>query len=434
LIEQAMIFALGVLAAGLLMLLMLPALWARAVRLTRRRLEMTMPLSLDEVAAERDQLRAEFAVERRRLEQRHEALADMRAADLAELGRRASRIARFAASEAELRDEVAHLSQSLATLGREAAETRSEASALHKALHDSEGLRERREAELHALEQAHEILRINAGQQRIALTDAETRLSVAEMGLGARDRQLREASRLLDERQKEIEILIGERSHARAQANSLAQRRDGLHADLAAAAERIAALEQALQKAREDVSNATIDVSHLRETIATRDKQLDEAQARAAAVKERGERALQQAYASERDMAQRLDAERAERSVVEGALRAARAERGRLQRDLAQLQARLASPEESRHAGAAPRSRPQPDDSEAALRQAISDVADRLLRLASPGMKAAAAPPLVSEETAAKGDLAAAPSGSLPRLRAQPKKPIDKVAANADPQ
>ena len=60
-----MIFMLGALSAGLLALLMLPAFWRRALRLTRRRLEMLMPLSMDEVVAERDLLRAEFAADKR---------------------------------------------------------------------------------------------------------------------------------------------------------------------------------------------------------------------------------------------------------------------------------------------------------------------------------------------------------------------------------
>ncbi len=74
-----MIFMLGALSAGLLALLMLPAFWRRALRLTRRRLEMLMPLSMDEVVAERDLLRAEFAAEHRRLEQRMEAQAETQA-------------------------------------------------------------------------------------------------------------------------------------------------------------------------------------------------------------------------------------------------------------------------------------------------------------------------------------------------------------------
>ena len=85
-----MIFALGFLLAGLLALAIAPAFWRRALRLSTRRLEMLLPLSSREIAAERDLLRAEFAVDRRKFEQKAETLNAIRVADMAELGRRAA--------------------------------------------------------------------------------------------------------------------------------------------------------------------------------------------------------------------------------------------------------------------------------------------------------------------------------------------------------
>eukprot|EP01037_Dinobryon_pediforme_P022428 gene22428-23582_t len=67
-IEQALYFALGFLSAGLIALVIAPAVWQRAVRLTRRRIEASQPLTLAEIKADRDVLRAEFAVTARRLE------------------------------------------------------------------------------------------------------------------------------------------------------------------------------------------------------------------------------------------------------------------------------------------------------------------------------------------------------------------------------
>ena len=80
-IEDVLLFALGFLVATLLALACLPAVWHRALRLTRRRLEMLVPLSPAEVAGERDGLRAEAAVAQRRLEQKLEA-SNRRAAEL----------------------------------------------------------------------------------------------------------------------------------------------------------------------------------------------------------------------------------------------------------------------------------------------------------------------------------------------------------------
>jgi chromosome segregation ATPase len=67
-IEPALYFLLGFLSSGLLALIIAPAIWGRAVRLTRRRIEASQPLTLAEIRADRDQLRADFAVTSRRLE------------------------------------------------------------------------------------------------------------------------------------------------------------------------------------------------------------------------------------------------------------------------------------------------------------------------------------------------------------------------------
>lgn len=75
-IEPILYFTLGLLTSGLIALMIGPAIWARAVRLTRRRIEASQPLTLAEIKADRDQLRADFAVTARRLELN---VADMRA-------------------------------------------------------------------------------------------------------------------------------------------------------------------------------------------------------------------------------------------------------------------------------------------------------------------------------------------------------------------
>ena len=101
-----MIFVLGFLAASLCGLLLLPAVNARAARLERRRAEARLPLSPAEIAAERDFLRAQFAVQQRRLERRVETVEARRQADMAAIGAgtmRAAALARdVAAREAEI--------------------------------------------------------------------------------------------------------------------------------------------------------------------------------------------------------------------------------------------------------------------------------------------------------------------------------------------
>ncbi len=67
-IESLMVCGIGLLAGCFLMLLFFPAVHQRAVRLTRRDLIDATPLTAKEIQAEKDQLRAQFAVSVRRLE------------------------------------------------------------------------------------------------------------------------------------------------------------------------------------------------------------------------------------------------------------------------------------------------------------------------------------------------------------------------------
>jgi hypothetical protein len=104
-IETIMIFALGFLAATLFGLLALPAVNARAVRLASRRVEAMFPLSISEIAAEKDYLRAQFAVAQRRLERQLETVRANRHADMAAIGARTLEIATLS-RELDERDSV----------------------------------------------------------------------------------------------------------------------------------------------------------------------------------------------------------------------------------------------------------------------------------------------------------------------------------------
>jgi chromosome segregation ATPase len=76
------------LVATLLGLLFIPLVHNRAVRLTTKRLEASTPLSMLEISAEKDHLRAEFAISTRRLEMTIEDLKSKTSTQLAELGKK----------------------------------------------------------------------------------------------------------------------------------------------------------------------------------------------------------------------------------------------------------------------------------------------------------------------------------------------------------
>ncbi len=87
-IESIMYFGIGFLLASLIGLVFSPLIHARAVRLTMRRLEAALPRSIAEIQAEKDQLRAEFAMSTRRLEMIIEQLKTKSTSQLAELGKK----------------------------------------------------------------------------------------------------------------------------------------------------------------------------------------------------------------------------------------------------------------------------------------------------------------------------------------------------------
>lgn len=91
-IENIMYFVLGLLVAGMLALIVLPAVWRRAVRLTKKRIEAATPMTMSEFRADKDQLRAEFALSTRRLEMNVEALRRRLADQLRDVNRKKSEL------------------------------------------------------------------------------------------------------------------------------------------------------------------------------------------------------------------------------------------------------------------------------------------------------------------------------------------------------
>ena len=103
-IEPIMFFGIGFLAAALIGLVIVPLVHTRAVRLTVRRLEAATPLSMAEIQADKDQLRAEFAMSTRRLEMSVEQLKTKSTSQLAELGKKGDAVNRL---KAELGEKTA---------------------------------------------------------------------------------------------------------------------------------------------------------------------------------------------------------------------------------------------------------------------------------------------------------------------------------------
>ena len=104
-IESIMYFAIGFCVAGLSVLMVVPLVHGRAVRLTTRQLEGAIP-SMAEILADKDLQRAEFAMSTRRLEVSLEQLKTKAACQLAELGRKGDAINRLKIELGALQDQL----------------------------------------------------------------------------------------------------------------------------------------------------------------------------------------------------------------------------------------------------------------------------------------------------------------------------------------
>lgn len=176
-IESIMYFSIGFFAAGLSVLIVVPLVHSRAVRLTTRRLENTIPSSMGEILAEKDLLRAEFAMSSRRLEIEVEQLKAKGANQLAELGRKADAVNRLNIELSALHDQLraseanAAMKATVASKAEPAlTETQSELTRLASILNERSALVDSQNAEIVAL-----TMQVQTLKQQLAQTGAETK-------------------------------------------------------------------------------------------------------------------------------------------------------------------------------------------------------------------------------------------------------------------
>jgi hypothetical protein len=230
-IEWLMFGALGFLLGCLLALMLAPPLWNRAVKLTTRRLEATMPMSLNDIQADKDQLRAEFAIELRKVEVALDKAKEKATRELIEANKRRVDIAVL---NTELASAKSHLQENenanrvlQQTIKRRLPDLDSRLKAAKKALAELESvnaeLRSTVASQSDALKTARTTLhnqRSDIERLRIAL---ESGSGATLRGIGKADaRTLAESQRLSAELSKTQEDL--QRAKTSAQENTLLRR------------------------------------------------------------------------------------------------------------------------------------------------------------------------------------------------------------------
>ena len=114
--ESIMFFGLGLLVSALLATVAIPLVHGRAVRLTTRKLDAANPISMKDIQAEKDVMRAEFSMTARRLETSIEELRNKASAHLTELAKKSNVIAKLRQTLDERESMIATLETSRSTL------------------------------------------------------------------------------------------------------------------------------------------------------------------------------------------------------------------------------------------------------------------------------------------------------------------------------
>ncbi len=137
-IEPIMYMSIGFLVAGLLVLGAIPMVHARAVRLTQRRLEAMTPMSMAEIHADKDQLRAEFAMSTRRLEMNVDQMKAKHSSQLAEIGKKEQAVGRLKLELSEKAAALLGAEAKVNSLAEELEAVKNELTAKHDAMQDTE--------------------------------------------------------------------------------------------------------------------------------------------------------------------------------------------------------------------------------------------------------------------------------------------------------
>jgi DNA repair exonuclease SbcCD ATPase subunit len=226
-IEAIMFFGLGFFVACLLAVVVLPLVHARAVRLTRRRIEAMTPVSIAEIQADKDHLRAEFAVATRQLELTLENVKDKAVAHLVDIGRKTEIIARLQAEKDEVTARLASLSGNEQSLQQQLLSTAESLTEKTNLLNEIQAKLAEREAEL-----------ANVRKELTEGAVAKDSLRVEMIALQTQAETLRGQIMKLEERLTEKDRTIEERGTAvAAAAHALAEmkrERDALKTEIEA--------------------------------------------------------------------------------------------------------------------------------------------------------------------------------------------------------
>jgi chromosome segregation ATPase len=330
-IEPIMYLAIGFLISMLCGLMIVPLVHNRAVRLTTRRLEAATPLSMAEIQADKDQLRAEFAMSARRLEMNVEQLKNRTTSQLAELGKKTDAINRLKIELGEKNATIFALEAREKAVKEQLRATEEEFAAKTEALRSAEQALSERQSELAKINTELNDRSMAADGRQIELVAVRAHIDELKNRVSDAEREFSATQARLTQERGESESATRELVEARGRVENLSQRVTDLDRQL------IVQVKEA-EMLGSRVSDLEGRLATQGKLLAERDfenNQLRQAnQAAERAVKEMREE-LNLTNSGRSPTLEKLTAEKA---AAEEQLRIARDERAKLQRDMNAIQ------------------------------------------------------------------------------------------------
>jgi chromosome segregation ATPase len=317
-VEPIMYFSIGLLFATLLAIVIMPLVHGRAVRLTMRRLEAATPLSMAEIQADKDQLRAEFAMSTRRLEMSVEQMKVRTTSQLAELGKKTEAINRMKVELGEKTATIFALEARDRALRDQLKTTEEEYAVKTASLRDAEHALASKQAELGKITSSFDERSVIADSQRIELVALRTQIESLKNRVGDKEKEVEatedrlererrdaaKAAQDLSEERGKVENLgtrLGELDRQLIQqtteAEILGRRVQELEGRLGQQSRLIAEREYESEQLRVQIEAAKNTETHLRAELAASENRHGEATGSLKAEKALREKELQQAQA-----------------------------------------------------------------------------------------------------------------------------------------
>lgn len=201
-VQPILFFVLGFLCAGFLALLVAPAIWRRAVVLTRRRVEGTLPLTLAEIQADKDCLRAEFAMSTRKLEMTIKTFREKSAEQLVEIGRTREALTALNGARVVQDQALSDLREAKDRLEAEQRQREEQIKKLSERLAGSEQSVAAHEQEIERIGQLYDEASLSASSRQIELVTRESEREKLAGELSS----LREQHKSADQRRQQMEV------------------------------------------------------------------------------------------------------------------------------------------------------------------------------------------------------------------------------------